>query len=138
MKTVLVSSRVSEVVSSRANELRHRCGEVQGDQNGRLLRKQRTDKGLKRGPYVMELTPKTPRVKVAKVEKVKGKPGRPRVYSDLDRSIMAEVLRQYGLTPAQRVLKERGGRCKDVSVITLQSVAREKGIKFRVGRPVAA
>ncbi len=135
MKTVLVSRRVNEVVSSRANELRHRCGEVQADQNGRLLRKQRADKGLKRGPYVMEVKPTKPRVKV---EKPKGKPGRPPVYNDLDRKIMEEALRQYGLTRAQRVLKERGGRCTNVSVITLQAVAKKKGITFRMGRPVAA
>ena len=93
------------------------------------LRKPRSDKGVPRGPR-----------KPAKVEKTapKGKrgPGRPRVYNGQDRRIVAAALKKYGLTKGLEFLAKE--RKLKVSLTLARSVAEQYGIKFTIGRPVAA
>lgn len=135
MKIECVSSRVNEVVGRRVNELVHQHGKEQTDQNNRLLRKARSDRGLKRGPYVTALEPKEPRApRVPRVVGPKGKPGRPLVYKGMVLKMFEECIRQYGLKGAERVLTERG---RKVSQIVLRKVAAKAGITFKRGRPKA-
>ena len=92
-----------------------------------LPRKQRTDKGVPRGPR-----------KPVKVERVKAKrsPGRPRVYNGTHRRIVASFLKKHGYTRGLELLATE--RKLKVSLTLARSVAKELGLTFPRGRPKAA
>lgn len=93
-------------------------------------RKQRSDKGVPRGPHQKSVKVKRKSVKVTE----RG-PGRPRVYNGTQRRIVAAALKHYGYTKGLEFLhKERG---LSVSKTLARSVAKEVGLTFKRGRPAA-
>lgn len=98
-----------------------------------VFRKERTDKGIPRGPRAVK--PVKP-VKVAK-SKVAAKrgPGRPRVYDGNHRRTVASYLKKYGYTKGLELLRKE--RKLKVSMTLARSVAEAEGITFKRGRPAA-
>ena len=129
----LVHSGVSELVHSGVTEYVKALNCPMSSTEGFEVfpsRRQRSDKGVPRGPQQ-----KKP-IKVVKVVKVTERgPGRPRVYNGTQRRIVAAALRHYGYTKGLEFLrKERGLK---VSKTLARNVAKEIGLTFKRGRPAA-
>ena len=98
------------------------------------LRKQRSDKGVARGPREVKPVKAKAKSKPAAPKTGRG-PGRPRVYDGQDRRIIAAALKKLGYTKGLEFLRKE--RKLDISMTVARDVAKDQGITFKRGRPAA-